>query len=166
MGRVKSKDAVFTMKLEPELRDAFMAEAEASHRQASQVVRELMREFIDRQRPAREYNYVLARKDRHGSCGNSTPRGATWVSLNIIAKKPKAVRARSRRRRSVRVRGRGSLPLYFERPHGLEHCSLTALGEGTARSTSEPPANRLHPSRGWADGLRRMTHPTSWLRYR
>jgi len=27
-----SKEAVFTMKLEPELRDAFMAEAEASHR--------------------------------------------------------------------------------------------------------------------------------------
>jgi len=45
-----SKEAVFTMKLEPELRDAFMAEAQASHRPASQVVRELMREFVDRQR--------------------------------------------------------------------------------------------------------------------
>ncbi|HET9644085.1 MAG TPA: type II toxin-antitoxin system RelE/ParE family toxin [Burkholderiaceae bacterium] len=36
------EEAVFTMKLEPELRDAFMAEAEASHRPASQVVRELL----------------------------------------------------------------------------------------------------------------------------
>ncbi|AMJ59480.1 CopG family ribbon-helix-helix protein [Bosea sp. PAMC 26642] len=57
-----SKEAVFTMKLEPELRDAFMAEAEASHRPASQVVRELMREFIERQREARDYDAFLRRK--------------------------------------------------------------------------------------------------------
>ena len=57
-----SKEAVFTMKLEPELRDAFMAEAEASHRPASQVVRELMREFIERQREAREYDEFVRRK--------------------------------------------------------------------------------------------------------
>jgi hypothetical protein len=31
------------MKLEPDLRDEFMAEAEAIHRPASQVLRELMR---------------------------------------------------------------------------------------------------------------------------
>ena len=40
-----SKQAVFTMKLEPELRAEFMAEAEAAHRPASQILRELMREF-------------------------------------------------------------------------------------------------------------------------
>jgi len=57
-----SKEAVFTMKLEPELRDAFMAEAEASHRPASQVVRELMREFVERQRQAREYEAFLRGK--------------------------------------------------------------------------------------------------------
>lgn len=57
-----SKEAVFTMKLEPELRDAFMAEAEACHRPASQVVRELMREFIERQRQAREYDAFLRGK--------------------------------------------------------------------------------------------------------
>lgn len=56
------KEAVFTMKLEPELRDAFMAEAEATHRPASQVVRELMREFVQRQREAREYDEFLRRK--------------------------------------------------------------------------------------------------------
>ncbi len=48
------KEAVFTMKLEPKLRAEFMAEAEAAHRPASQIVRELMREFIQRQREARE----------------------------------------------------------------------------------------------------------------
>jgi predicted transcriptional regulator len=57
-----SKEAVFTMKLEPELRDAFMAEAQASHRPASQVVRELMREFVDRQQKARDYQAFLHAK--------------------------------------------------------------------------------------------------------
>jgi predicted transcriptional regulator len=57
-----SKEAVFTMKLEPELRDAFMAEAQASHRPASQVVRELMREFVDRQQKARDYEAFLRAK--------------------------------------------------------------------------------------------------------
>ena len=57
-----SKQAVFTMKLEPELRDEFMAEAEASHRPASQIMRELMREFVQRQREAREYDAYLRGK--------------------------------------------------------------------------------------------------------
>ncbi len=57
-----SKQAIFTMKLEPELRDAFMAEAKADHRPASQVMRELMREYIKRQKEAREYEEFLRRK--------------------------------------------------------------------------------------------------------
>ncbi len=61
-----SKEAVFTMKLEPELREQFMAEAEASHRPASQVLRELMREFIERQRQARAYDSFLASKVEAG----------------------------------------------------------------------------------------------------
>jgi predicted transcriptional regulator len=56
------KESVFTMKLEPELRDEFMAEAEAAHRPASQVVRDLMRDFIQRQREAREYDSFLRQK--------------------------------------------------------------------------------------------------------
>ena len=56
------KEAVFTMKLETELRDQFMAEAEAAHRPASQVMRELMREFVQRQRQAREHDEFLQRK--------------------------------------------------------------------------------------------------------
>jgi hypothetical protein len=45
------------MKLDADLRDQFKAEAEAdtAHRPASQVVRELMREFIDRQRSSPQY---------------------------------------------------------------------------------------------------------------
>ena len=57
-----AKESVFTLKLEPELRDAFMAEAEATHRPASQIVRELMRDFVQRQREAREYDTFLRDK--------------------------------------------------------------------------------------------------------
>ena len=57
-----SKEAVFTMKLEPELRAEFMAEAEATHRPASQVLRELMRDFVRHQREGREYHEFLRRK--------------------------------------------------------------------------------------------------------
>ena len=56
------KEAVFTMKLEPELRDDFMAEAKASHRPASQLLRELMRDFVQRQKQAREYEDFLRGK--------------------------------------------------------------------------------------------------------
>ncbi len=50
-----TKNAMFTMKLEPELRDSFMAEAAASDRPASQLVREFMRDFVHRRRQAREH---------------------------------------------------------------------------------------------------------------
>ncbi len=56
------KEAVFTMKLEPELRAEFMAAAEAAHRPASQVLRELMREFVQRQRESADYDEYLRRK--------------------------------------------------------------------------------------------------------
>ncbi|MGA9494504.1 MAG: hypothetical protein WA718_06215 [Terriglobales bacterium] len=50
------KEAVFTLKLEAELRDAFAAEAAATHRPASDLVRAFMREFVQRQREAREHD--------------------------------------------------------------------------------------------------------------
>ena len=70
-----SKEAVFTMKLEAELRDAFMAEAEAAHRPASQVLRELMREFVQRQREAREYDEFLRSKVEAGRASMQADRG-------------------------------------------------------------------------------------------
>jgi type IV secretory pathway TrbF-like protein len=57
-----SDKAIFTMKLDPGLRAEFMAEAEAADRPASQVVRELMRDFIKRQREARAYAVFLEDK--------------------------------------------------------------------------------------------------------
>lgn len=57
-----SKEAVFTMKLEPELRAGFMTEAEVAHRPASQVLHELMPECIQRERDAREYGECVCRQ--------------------------------------------------------------------------------------------------------
>lgn len=56
------KESVFTLKLEPDLRRAFVAVARANDRPASQVVRELMREYIDRYRLAGEYAAFLGAK--------------------------------------------------------------------------------------------------------
>jgi predicted transcriptional regulator len=70
-----SKQAVFTMKLEPELRDEFMAEAEAAHRPASQVMRELMREYVQRQREIREYDAYLRRKVEAGRASMRAGQG-------------------------------------------------------------------------------------------
>ncbi len=57
-----TKEAVFTMKRESELRADFMAATEAAHRPASQVLRELMREFVQRQRDEKEYDELLRAK--------------------------------------------------------------------------------------------------------
>lgn len=51
-----AKEAVFTVKLETELRDAFVAEAAALHQPASQLVREFMREFIKNRQEEREHD--------------------------------------------------------------------------------------------------------------
>lgn len=56
------KEAVSTTKLEPESGAEFMTEAPAAHRPASQVMRELMRKFVQRQREAREYEGFLRHK--------------------------------------------------------------------------------------------------------
>lgn len=61
-----STKAVFTMKLEPELRDEFMAATTEDDRPASQVVRELMRDYIKQRRQAREYDDYLQRKVEAG----------------------------------------------------------------------------------------------------
>ncbi|MCD8461093.1 antitoxin of toxin-antitoxin stability system [Xylella taiwanensis] len=50
------------MKLEPELRAEFMAEAASEDRPASQILRELMRSYIEQRRQAREYDDYLRSK--------------------------------------------------------------------------------------------------------
>jgi predicted transcriptional regulator len=87
-----AKEAVFTLKLEPELRDAFMAEAEASHRPASQVVRELMREFVDQRREQRDYEGFLKRTVA-ASLASLEPQGGIpneQVEAEFAARRAKA----------------------------------------------------------------------------
>jgi len=47
-----TKESVMTIKLETELRDAFMAEAQAVHRPASQLIRDFMWAFVEQRREA------------------------------------------------------------------------------------------------------------------
>jgi len=67
-----SKEAVFTLKLEHELRNEFMAEAEASHRPASQLVRDFMRDFVQHQRQSREHD-VWFRQEVQASIDDQSP---------------------------------------------------------------------------------------------
>ena len=57
-----TEEAVFTMKLESDLRSAFLAAAADAHRPASQVVRDLMRDYIKQQADRREYEAFLHAK--------------------------------------------------------------------------------------------------------
>lgn len=58
-----AKRAVFTLELEPELRDAFAAAAERADRTAPELVRELMRDFVeDHAEPDDAYREFLRRK--------------------------------------------------------------------------------------------------------
>ncbi|MBD9544252.1 hypothetical protein IB276_32935 [Ensifer sp. ENS04] len=50
---MKAKDSVFTIKLEQDLRDAFVAEAALVDRPASSIMRDLMRDYVERRRLAR-----------------------------------------------------------------------------------------------------------------
>ena len=61
-----AKEAMFTLKLETDLRDDFMAEAEAAHRPASQLVREFMRNFVQQQRHVREHDAWLRGEIQQG----------------------------------------------------------------------------------------------------
>lgn len=76
-----TKEAVFTMKIEPDLREEFMAEAQALDRPASQVVRDLMREFVRRQREAREYDAFVGRKVQAGRKDMRAGRGRSHAEV-------------------------------------------------------------------------------------
>lgn len=60
------KEAVFTLKIEAPLRDAFMAEAIAIDRPASQIIREFMREFVARQQASRDHDAWFHREVEAG----------------------------------------------------------------------------------------------------
>ena len=79
-----TKEAVFTMKLEPELRAEFMAEAEAVHRPASQILRDLMREYVQRQREARNYDEFLKQKVEAGRASMRAGKGQSNEEVEAL----------------------------------------------------------------------------------
>ena len=87
------KDAVFTMKLEPDLRDQFMAAAEATHRPASQVVREMMRDFVHQQTEKQGYDAFLQRKIEvaRTSMQNGQGRSNDDVEAEFAARRSKVL---------------------------------------------------------------------------
>lgn len=77
------KAAVFTMKLEPDLRAEFIAAAEACHRPASQVVRELMREFVQREHDRRDHKAFLHAKVEAARASIDTELGRPNESVEV-----------------------------------------------------------------------------------
>ncbi len=53
------KNAAFTLKLEPALRDAFLAAAQAHRQPAEQILQDLVRGFVQRQHQAHDYATFL-----------------------------------------------------------------------------------------------------------
>lgn len=67
------KESVFSMKLEAELRNQFMAEAAAVDRPASQLVREFMRDFVRHRREAREHDTWFRAEVEHAMSEADNP---------------------------------------------------------------------------------------------
>jgi predicted transcriptional regulator len=80
------KAAMFTLKLEPELREQFMAEAQATHRPASQVVREFMGDFVKQQRAAREHDAWMRAQVEQGMREADHPKVKRIPHQEIAAK--------------------------------------------------------------------------------
>lgn len=57
-----SAQASLTLSVDRDLRNDFLAEAENAQREASAIIEELMRDFVDRQKEARAYDDFLRRK--------------------------------------------------------------------------------------------------------
>jgi hypothetical protein len=91
--RFMVKEAVFTIKLEPELRAAFMAKAALEDRPASQIMRELMRGYIAAHGHGREYEDYLHRKVERARI---SMRGNVGLSNDELEQKLEAFRALTR----------------------------------------------------------------------
>lgn len=88
-----AKEAVFNLKLEPELREDFMAAAQAVNRPASQVMRDLMRDFIRQQQQAKEHDDFVQRKVAAARASVDAGRGRSNddVEAEFAARRAKAL---------------------------------------------------------------------------
>jgi hypothetical protein len=83
------------MRLDASLREKFMAEAAAEDRPASEVLRELMRSYIEQRRQAREYDAYLQRKVETARASASAGRGLPddEVEALFAAKRSRAAKS-------------------------------------------------------------------------
>ncbi|MFT0624632.1 antitoxin of toxin-antitoxin stability system [Ectopseudomonas guguanensis] len=88
-----AKEAVFNLKLEPELREDFIAAAQAAHRPASEVMRDLMRDFIRQQQQAKEHDEFVQRKVAAARTSIEAGRGRANddVEAEFAARRAKAL---------------------------------------------------------------------------
>ncbi|MDG9757360.1 antitoxin of toxin-antitoxin stability system [Ectopseudomonas chengduensis] len=88
-----AKEAVFNLKLEPELREDFMAAAQAAHQPASQVMRDLMRDYIRQQQQAKEHDEFVHRKIAAARASVEAGRGRSNddVEAEFAARRAKAL---------------------------------------------------------------------------
>jgi len=89
------KESVFTLKLEPDLRRAFVAVVRTNDQTASQVVRDLMREYIDRHRRTDEYAAFLSAKVQRARAQVAAGRyaAAADVEAHFASMRRKSVNA-------------------------------------------------------------------------
>jgi predicted transcriptional regulator len=89
------KEAVFTMKLEADLRAEFMAAAAGEDRPASQVMRELMRQYIADRQQAKSYDDYLRSKVEAGRASMNAGRGRSNedVEAGFAARRNKTARS-------------------------------------------------------------------------
>ncbi len=97
-----AKDAVFTMKIEPELRDKFMEEAERLDRSASQVVREMMREFVSKQEEERVYDKWFRAELEEAIRESDDPNAETFSHEQVMAETRAIIEERIRAAKSAR----------------------------------------------------------------
>jgi len=131
------KEAVFTMKLESDLRDDFIAEADAAHRPASQVVRELMREFVQRQRDARDYDPFLRGEVEVSRASMRAGRGLL-VTRSRPALPPGASRLPARREGRLDARSASRSPRHLGLHRRWESEFGRADGPTLRRHRQEP----------------------------
>ena len=86
------KDAVFSIKLDSKLRDEFLAATEAVNQSAPQVVRDLIREYINDETRDGDYIEYLSKKVQ---AARSSVEAGDTRSNELVAADFAALRARS-----------------------------------------------------------------------
>jgi predicted transcriptional regulator len=92
------KEAVFTIKLEPELRDAFMADAAELDRPASQIMRELFKDYL-RKREEEKSAYLECVRRKVEKSRASIAAGRRYTDDEVNARMEKRLEELESRKR-------------------------------------------------------------------